>query len=241
MALYATSVSVMLAVLVAQSDRLQDSAGIVTIVIMAVTMLVLTVRGAAAFAGERADQTLAVLLTTPMPPEMLVRDKMAGLRRLHLAAVILLSIVFVLRWFYAYGIDHAHSWSPLLSVTAVVLVPAVTGWSAMLIGLMIHRRAWAMVAALGSVLLMNFGVPYAIVMSKALLMTMDEGRWLETVALGLAPALLPAVNEMGEFSWNRDYEDGEAVITWVIVQVLLWIGLRQYTLCTAGKWLRRRA
>lgn len=233
---------VMLAVFMAQSDRLQDAAGVVTTVIMAVAMLALTVRGAAAFAGERDDQTLAVLLTTPMTPEMLVRDKMAGLRRLHVAAVMLLSIGVLLRWYYAFETVHSRPWLPLVFAAAVVLIPAVTGWSAMLIGLMIHPRAWAVVAALGSVLLLNIGLPYAIVLSGFLFQTsMDEGRWRETVALGLSPALLPALNELEGINWDRDYEGSEAVITWVIVQTLLWIGLRQYTLCTAGKWLRRRA
>ncbi len=53
-----------------------------------IAILALCITSASAFSGERAEQTLDVLLTTPMTGRDIVRQKMTGIRRLGLTLLV---------------------------------------------------------------------------------------------------------------------------------------------------------
>jgi hypothetical protein len=57
--------------------------------------LFMAVKAANLFAGERAAQTLSVLLTIPVSGKRIVKEKMAGLSRLHLAYLIPLATLAI--------------------------------------------------------------------------------------------------------------------------------------------------
>lgn len=58
------------------------------LVLWVIAVLALTVTSASAFSSERAEQTLDVLLTTPMTGREIVQQKMKGIRRLGLTLLI---------------------------------------------------------------------------------------------------------------------------------------------------------
>jgi ABC-type transport system involved in multi-copper enzyme maturation permease subunit len=238
---------VVLGIMIAGGNRISQTAGVMTCVVMAIAMLVIAVKAAGAFSGERADQTLPVLLTTPLRPRDILRDKLAGLRRLHLACGGLIAVILAIRLVIdgeflpdlQLGNDWHREWFGPLSVAAAILIPAITAWMAVLMGLIIHRRSYAVMAALGVVVMINIGLPM-LLMILVWLVSDDHPDALGLWLLGTSPGLLPMINEVSGLRWNDTHEGGKAVFLWCVFQSLQYLALRWYCLHTAERWLRRR-
>jgi ABC-type transport system involved in multi-copper enzyme maturation permease subunit len=234
--------------MIAGGNHMRQTAGVMTCLVMVATILVITVKAAGAFSGERADQTLAVLLTTPLRPRDIVRDKAAGLRRLHLSCLVILGVVVALRVLFD---DHLlpdlartnswhRQWIGPLTVAATLLIPAITGWTAMIVGLTIHRRAWAVMMALGTVLFIGLGLPLLCAIIGKMAFNEIEDSVVVTL-LGASPILLPAMNETEGIQWHDEKSGRNAVILWCLLQPLHYLALRWYCLRNADRWLRRGA
>jgi ABC-type transport system involved in multi-copper enzyme maturation permease subunit len=137
-------------------------------------------------AGERAKQTLDVLLSTPLPPEEIVRQKFAGVQRVMLVlAVPFVTTVLVRIW---WGDAVRDSWqnrnlslSLALAWLAVLLYWPLVALLGFECGLRCRTQLQAMTVTLG-VLVMIYLAPFVVlraVPASAVLYWGDWFWWLE--------------------------------------------------------------
>jgi ABC-type transport system involved in multi-copper enzyme maturation permease subunit len=108
------------------------------------TVVIVAVTSVQAIAGERARQTLDVLLTTPIGGHQIIYQKMAALRRLHLLLVLLVIQFAALRLFY--NIDTLAKFAAHC-LTGLICIPLLA-WTAMYIGLRMKSRPQSLTAVL---------------------------------------------------------------------------------------------
>lgn len=114
--------------------------------------LIVAAKAAGLFPGERARQSLDVLLSTPMPTRQVLREKLAGVWRLILVASVPMMTTWGLIAYLRYSVggtfsDHGVLFLMLaVSVTATHL--ALTAYLALLIGLRVPTQSRAVLASI---------------------------------------------------------------------------------------------
>jgi ABC-type transport system involved in multi-copper enzyme maturation permease subunit len=114
-----------------------------------VAVAMIAVHAASVVSSERSRQSLDVLLTVPMSGADLLRQKMAGVRRLFRVLLVpFLTIFFFHHWFRDYGVNLSYV---VLSVVAVCVFLTLTAWLAMWFSLLLSTQMKAVFASLAAV------------------------------------------------------------------------------------------
>jgi hypothetical protein len=151
-------------------------------VLWAVAALVVSVRSASAFGSERANQTLDVLLASPVPTEDLVRQKLRGVRRLIRVLCIPFVTVFL---FKSFALAMRAAWGDpgwglllvstifylALLVGAVFLFLSLVSWVSAWIGMKAKTQYRAIATTLVVLVLWNGG-------------TVFVSRWILMIVMG---------------------------------------------------------
>jgi len=119
-------------------------------------------RSAVLFAEERSNQTLPILLTTPLSGADIVRQKASVPWRQTLLLAAPLGTLFVAEAIVEFKLASPHSVLHqlaylALSIASVFIILPTLYWMAIFIGLKIHNRARASVVAMLAALAWNFG------------------------------------------------------------------------------------
>ena len=121
-------------------------------ILTALTALMLLFHGAVLFAGERQDQTLQVLLTSPLTAREILSQKLVGLRRIHGVLLVIMLPVFLMVIMLR---DFTFVW--LTAAGNALLLPALIAWVGILVGLYVQRRQRAIVMALVALIAWTMG------------------------------------------------------------------------------------
>jgi len=239
---------------VLQTNRRGDvfALSILMFILWGLAALLLTVQGASLLASERTSQTLDVLLTTPMTGSEIVRQKVAGLRRLAtMLAIPLLSIVV---WeaiaeqmsgggrYYSSASSHSITDAVayvIVSVLTVVIYLSMISWVATWIGMVVRSRGRAVTTAVITLVCWCVG-PWFLLWILAVLVTshVDDGA-LAYLSL-LSPATMVVLAEIWE--GMEELFEGTAVLA-VLVNVVwyagIWVFFRTLCLRKADAYLGR--
>lgn len=126
----------------------------------AIGLLFVVLQGTNLIISERVNQTLDLLLATPMHAEQIVRQKWRALSRFAFAIAIPVAVGVAghaMRWDYP-GWDTGFLVYVIAWVLALWIYPKMFGWLAILIGLHVRTRARAALIVLG-ILVAWFTVP----------------------------------------------------------------------------------
>jgi len=124
-----------------------------------VAVAMVAVHAASVVSSERSRQSLDVLLTVPISGTDLLRQKMAGVRRLFRVLFVPFLTIFAFHhWFRGYGYNLSYL---LLSVASVYVFLSLTAWLAMWSGLLLRTQMRAVFASLGIASLIG-GLPWLI-------------------------------------------------------------------------------
>ncbi len=227
---------------------LMSAAGLV------LTALVLVSLGTGVMAAERAQQTLDVLLTTPMSPADILGQKVRALSRVQLVMVVMLLAIVCYRW-YAHAMQHTimaayyASWylprrfdtdltSKLCAqVEMAVLVPPIVTWMSVLVGMWVRHRGRAVATALAVLLAWSFGWVVLVVGFRSLLNDSTD-RELVYPLLILSPGGYLAFSESDGLERMKigAFLPHLAAIG---IYTALWLGLRFRCLRMAPRLLRK--
>jgi ABC-type transport system involved in multi-copper enzyme maturation permease subunit len=201
--------------------------------VFAFAILIMAAVGASLVAGERVNQTLDVLLTTPMSARDILRQKARGLRRLHYAIIILLGVLMVLRWF-ASSSEVLYESILVVGINAVVL-PALFSWFSIWIGLRSRNRNRAVIVAVIASCAWIFSVFLLAMIYRACDVTTQVGT-VSGYSLFATPAALLAYSEH-----DRSLYHNELMVPLIIFLAchvpMLWY-LRRRCYANADRYLR---
>ena len=170
-------------------------------ILWSLSVVGVSVKSANAFASERANQTLDVLLTTPLPGRDIVRQKMKGVGRLILVLLVPLATLFFFESFVDVGFFwsssrvHDYPWwlrTPMLAATAGLYL-MLFAWFCAWVGLKVRSRTRAISTALIATFLWNL-VPIVLLLLLHDFSMIDTGvfpgSWLFLSSPGAALATL---------------------------------------------------
>jgi ABC-type transport system involved in multi-copper enzyme maturation permease subunit len=209
----------------------------------ALAMLVL---GTGLLASERSEQTLGVLLTTPLSGRAILAQKQSALRRVHVLLIAVLGLIVGMRWFCRPdSLDGLH----LLVMAAFgLLVPAAATWVGIAAGVLVRRRSYALSAALLAATAWC-ALPWLVAVGLDGLFgrTSEASFCLRNLspmaALSAADASLAIYYQ--SFSGSSRYDDFDyssvATTCAVIGPLVIWLTLRFLILLPADRLLRRGA
>jgi len=103
------------------------------------TML-LMILASGLFARERSDQTLDVLLTTPMTGREILAQKVRSLRRIHIAFSSFPAVLLVCIWFFSPPDTTAMAFVLMFTLLTMVILPGLFAWLAVWVGLVVRNR-----------------------------------------------------------------------------------------------------
>jgi ABC-type transport system involved in multi-copper enzyme maturation permease subunit len=123
-------------------------------------VLATLVQGAGLVSAERAQQTLPVLLTTPLGAREILAQKLVGMRRMQIAMSVLLALPLL-------GVLLSHPVSAyeerqLVGIASTLLLLPVFGWLAVWIGLRARTHLRAVVQAVVAAAVWSAGIPLLI-------------------------------------------------------------------------------
>lgn len=185
-----------------------EGAVILLWLVWGLTVLLLAVSATSLISGERSHETLDVLLTTPISGKELLRQKIAGVKRLCLVLLIpLLTIVLFEAWWkweYSYIASgyrnkYALQWFAYLVgslITLSIYLPMLI-WLFCWIGMKVKSQTKAILTALGLIIvwcLLPFILAFPIFMLNP---SFDEDSII--YGLFLSPASFVVINEIAEF------------------------------------------
>ena len=191
---------------------------------------------ASTFSGERASQTLAVLLSTPLSTAELVKQKLAGARRLALMLAGPLGLVILTEWYMEYarrGLLADGFFYIVSSALAIAIYFQLMVWLGAWIGLKIRDRGRAVVITISILVVWLFIVPVLVGAIAAVF----ELRADSPVYI-IMPHWIVAATEWGELERTRG---GGWML--MLVNAAVWGGLtallRWHCLASADGWLGR--
>ena len=219
-------------------------------------VLALSVQAANTIVSERVQQTLEVLLTTPLTAREIVAQKARVLRRFMLVLAVPLVTIFgsecYLEWGITPGSGEAKD-GPLIYIVCVLLTVGIflplTSWLSLWIGLKMRTRFKAILTAL-AVIVAWCVVPVIGVIFLQSVRGFDEppGVLIKGVLLALSPVGVPAINEESDLhnfppfdAWHSNMP-GTA---WLVLAVnftfyaALLLLFRHLALSRADRYLRR--
>ncbi len=145
-------------------------------VLGAMTVL-LMILASGLFARERSDQTLDVLLTTPMTGREILAQKVGSLRRIHIAFSSFPAVLLACAWFFGFTVAISASYAALFMLFTLVVLPGLFTWLAVWIGLLVtNRQRAATTALLAFIVWLGAGMIEQEVMRGAAVLT-GMGRW----------------------------------------------------------------
>jgi hypothetical protein len=224
-----------------------------SIVLGAVAVLVLTVRSVGALLSEHANQTLDILLTTPLGAAEILREKARALGRYWLIFALMLGVVFLPAGWSEYEyLPAVTKWQLAIknwicSGLALLIYPPLIIWTSLFLALWLRARAKATIVAL-LFFAGWFIVPRLVLSIGWPSWSSDRyGFWLSL----LSPAGILDANRTGQLDdyslqfegssfWNTDYRR-----PWVIIACnflgygLLLAFVRWLCLRMADRWMRR--
>ena len=224
-----------------------------SIVLGVTTVLVLTVRSVGALLSEHANQTLDILLTTPLGAAEILREKARALGRYWLLFALPLGVVFALEGWSEYQYVRAETiWRDLglywiCDALALLIYPPLIIWASLLFALWLRARSRAIVATL-----MLFAMWFIAPLTVLSLMwpqwrTAQPGLWLSL----LSPLGIVDANEGGRlalFSLRLE-KHGRWTVGWAepwvpivcnfLAYGLLLLCVRWLCLRMAEPWLHR--
>ncbi len=218
--------------------------------LLGLSLLLVLVLGSTLIAAERTQQTLDVLLTTPLTARTILMEKLSGLRRITWA--ILLSAVLILLWgayedslpthYYSYNASRDEvGLSRIIATSAYfIILPPLFTWFAVAIGLHVRSRNRAMITALiggclwfGSTMILG-----------SILFVLFDFRESTPIAIFiyLTPGYLPLLNETDHGELNGSFGGPPLVITvFILWHGGLWFFLRWWCLRHPDRLMRRGA
>ncbi len=219
-------------------------------------VLALSVQAANTIVAERVQQTLEVLLTTPLAAREIVLQKARVLRRFMLVLAVPLLTIFGSECYLEWGLVPQHGGnkdSPLIYIVCVLLTLGIylplTAWLSLWIGLKMRSRFKAILTALAAIVAWC-AVP---VIAMPFLANYVRGNgWerdlIRCMILILSPIFVPAVNEesnLGRIPWSGDWKTEFPAFPWLVIAVnftfyaaLLFL-FRHLALSRADRYLRR--
>lgn len=223
-------------------------------IVLGVTMvLALTVRSIGALLSEHANQTLDILLTTPLGAAEILRQKVRALGRYWLPFGLPLGIVFALEGWSEYQYvrpetmwrDLGHYW--ICDALVLLVYPPLIIWMSLLFALWLRVRTRAIVGAL-MVFAIWFIAPLMILsLAWPTWRTTQPGLWLSL----LSPLGIVDANEGGRlahFSRNPQ-QHGRWILSWdepwapivfnFMIYSFLFLAVRWLCLRMAEPWLHR--
>jgi ABC-type transport system involved in multi-copper enzyme maturation permease subunit len=215
-----------------------------------VTIFAVLSQSTALVAGERARQTLDVLLSTPLSAEQLVREKFAGVQRLITVLMVPLGTVFLFRgWWYIAMSDPWRRFNEqvflLTSLGSAVVYPPLMGWLGFHASLRFKSQVTAMTAALGIVLVLA-GLPWALDWVGVYRGDSEFGGLWGTLTTVVLPATGPNVSpwadtaystRMGRFRTDGAWRDFLPLL--LLMHFAVYAGLWQWLRWTAAGQLVR--
>jgi ABC-type transport system involved in multi-copper enzyme maturation permease subunit len=215
--------------------------------------LSIVARSVSAFGLERANQTLELLITTPLSGREIVQQKASAIRRRGLLALVQLGTLFVI--FSAFMIRYTnysdHGWRGVpdlgtisylfVSFMSALIYLTMAGWVAGWIGLRLRKQAHSTGIAFGAI----FGicvVPFLVGIAVSALTGIRLGRGPEWI-FTLSPAMIICFTELAKSS--RAFHSGfHSPAAWpVFISWIVAIGIaavfRSLCLNNADKYLGR--
>jgi ABC-type transport system involved in multi-copper enzyme maturation permease subunit len=181
-----------LSMMFASSHRYRDCEEVLSACVVGtfgLAILLFVALAASLVAGERANQTLDVLLTTPMSARDILAQKVRGLRRLHYAMLMLVAVLMMFRW-YGSTSDRRLESIVIVAINAAIL-PAMFTWFAIWIGLRSrHRNRAVIVAVIATCLWICSAIPLIIIYENFHLLANERGFAFNTLMATPAMALL---------------------------------------------------
>ncbi len=220
-------------------DTFLTSLQVIGLSLLAISLVLGLVLGATVIATERMQQTLDVLLTTPLEARTILVEKLRGLRRIIWSLVV---PAFLLMAWHGYdqdlGVYYRSRTHPNLFATLAyfVILPPLFTWFAIAIGLVMRNRNRAVITALigGCLWLASTLLIGAVLFG---IMRLEE-RSLAMVVCYLTPGMLPLINETN--GPNNLYGGLPLAMTMFVVwHGALWLGLRWWCLRNADRLMRR--
>ncbi len=223
------------------------------VVLAAAGLVILTVQSTGTLLAEHSNQTLQILLTTPLGAPEILRQKAHALRRYWILFGVMLAVVFAVEGWSEYQYVSADTkwvalWRYWMSYALVLAVyPPLIVWTSLLLALSLQVRPRAIMAAL---------ILFAIwIAGPRILLSLVWGGWQDTeprlwLSL-LSPLGIVEANEAGRFDdasvhfrggdRSLHYASGPwTFIVWNFLgYALLLLGVRWLCLRMSERWLRR--
>ena len=205
------------------------------------TVLTLSALAANAFVSERVNQTLEVLMTTPLRARDIVRQKARMLTRFMWIVAVPVMSIFVIEWLnefenrpsYRIGVAPPHPAAYLLCsvLTLAVHLPLVL-WLSLWIGLKMKTRFRSIVTALAVI------VAWCVLpIIFAFIFRLDPVREGSLVVIA-SPLIVPAFNEMAGLHELFPREPLLGVLFNFSIYSGILAAIRHRCLTNAGKYLR---
>ena len=211
-------------------------------------VLALSVQAANAVVSERVQQTLELLLTTPLTAREIVLQKARALRRFIWVLAIPLLTIFGMEAWAEYGFDAPYSKpDPIAAyivcavLTVAIYLPLVS-WLSLWIGLKMRTRFKAIMTALAVVIGWAVGPIVILILSERWLRPYIGYRWVELLAM-LSPLPVVALNEnssLGSGFFGRKFASPwlPIIVNFAFYGLAL-LAIRHRALSRAERYLRR--
>lgn len=172
--------------LLAAAGNDADELYVLSFILWGIAFLVLVVQAANTIVSERVNQTLDVLLTTPISGRDIVSQKWRALRRLCIVLAIPLLTVSVMRS------SDSTRYSLVCAVLAVVVYLPLIAWGSLYIGLRSRTRFRAILTAMG------VGVGWCLLPVLVVIVSEAVSDFEEETLLLVGPATIVFLNEIEE-------------------------------------------
>jgi ABC-type transport system involved in multi-copper enzyme maturation permease subunit len=217
-------------------------------VVGVVTVLALSVQAANTIVSERVQQTIEVLLTTPLTGREIVLQKARALRRFMLVLAVPLITIFGVECYTEADLGRKDTdggfvtYAVCAAVTLAIYFPLVS-WLSLWIGLKMRTRFKAIIAAIATIVGWN-ALPFlAAILSIS---------WLREFGINVnrlmsfmfaSPIMIVALNEMAELHEYANMYNQSGAWAFILVNSLFYgailLFLRHHALKHADTWLRR--
>ena len=186
-------------------------------------VVIFAVQGTRTILDEHSNQTLEILLTTPLGAAEILRQKARALRRFWVVLGVMLAVIFALKgWAENEYLPSDVKWRIvaqywICNVLALLVYPPLIVWTSLLIALWLRAKVRAMAATLLLVLLW-FAVPEFILSTLSPYARHDSvNLWLSLLSpLGIVVA--NESNQLGDFS-----NPFTAIARWLTESNRLWL------------------
>lgn len=232
------------------------------IILWIITSLAVTVLATGLIAGERSRQTLDVLLATPIPTQEILRQKLAGVRKVAwVMAIPLLTVLIFDLWVKFPNISVWRLDLPLLrqlgwqlaqGIAPIIVYPAIVAWVGFHCGMRMRNQGQAMLMTLA--LIVAWLVVPAILHGPPLLnfqhdMSMPFGSMTFSPVLYVIPEMRESAFRQPFNDWRFSGQRVDANMIWQMEWntfavhfgslLVVWLLLRWRVFATFGRLLKR--